>query len=76
MKKPRVLLLTASYGHGHNTAAYSLRDALEKQGAEAEVCDFFESEYPWLHPKVRWAYNQAIINFPWLWKIIYTLYDH
>ena len=43
MKK--ILILTASFGDGHNAAARNLRDAIEllTDDAKVEVLDVFES---------------------------------
>jgi UDP-N-acetylglucosamine:LPS N-acetylglucosamine transferase len=37
----RVLILTASYGSGHNAAARSLGDAFERAGTTVTVVDHF-----------------------------------
>jgi processive 1,2-diacylglycerol beta-glucosyltransferase len=45
----RVLILTASFGAGHDQAAHAVRESLEKLGAIVEVIDYVQ----WLHPAVR-----------------------
>jgi processive 1,2-diacylglycerol beta-glucosyltransferase len=46
----RILILTASYGDGHNTAAFNLRDALETfdPHVEVEVVDLLRCAYGWV----------------------------
>ncbi len=53
MKK--VLILTAAFGDGHNTAASNIRDALEfiSDDVRVEVLDVFESSYGLLYSLAR-----------------------
>ena len=72
MKK--ILILTAGFGEGHNTAARSLRAALQQLGAsedEARVIDLFDECYGWLNALVRKAYIGVIDRMPWLWEKVY-----
>ena len=45
----RILILTAGYGDGHNTAAFNLRDALQTfdPHVEVEVVDLLRYAYGW-----------------------------
>ena len=36
---PRLLIVTAAFGEGHNSAARNLGLALSQAGAEVKVCD-------------------------------------
>lgn len=45
----KVLILTASFGDGHNQVAYAVQEALEKRGATTKVVDYLE----WIHPILR-----------------------
>lgn len=38
-KKPRILIITAAFGEGHNSAARNLALALDLMGAETRVAD-------------------------------------
>jgi processive 1,2-diacylglycerol beta-glucosyltransferase len=61
----RVLILTAGYGEGHNSAARALKAAFDEQpGTEAELVDIFALRAPRL-------YNTA----PWLWSGVYRWLD-
>jgi UDP-N-acetylglucosamine:LPS N-acetylglucosamine transferase/predicted metal-dependent phosphoesterase TrpH len=75
MKK--VLILTASFGDGHNAAARNLRDALEAVSPESqvEVLDLFESCYGPLNSLARSAYLNVIRFAPQLWNGFYNLVD-
>lgn len=45
----KVLLMTASFGDGHNQAASAVKEQLESNGATVKVVDYLE----WLHPLLR-----------------------
>ena len=73
-----ILILTGSFGHGHNTAANNLeaafQDALEPDTTIA-VVDFFQEAYPWSNGLLRKGYGLAINQFPRLWHFIYGQAD-
>ncbi|PTX92778.1 UDP-N-acetylglucosamine--LPS N-acetylglucosamine transferase [Verrucomicrobia bacterium LW23] len=75
MKK--ILIFTAGFGEGHNTAARNIRAALEYLDGEAqvEVIDLFESCYGRFNDFLRSAYQTAITRTPNIWKGIYKLID-
>ena len=68
----RVLVLTASFGEGHNTAARSVREALEATGeAEVLVCDLYAESVPRVNSTVKAGYSVAINRAPWIWRAIF-----
>lgn len=74
----RLLILTAGFGEGHNTAARNIRDAIEALAgdeAQVEVYDLFDSCYGRLNELMRRAYLTAINKTPRLWKGLYALAD-
>ncbi len=72
----RVLILTAGFGEGHNTAARNLGEALRRTGrAEAEVADIFALTYGRLNEVARKAYLATINHAPQVWEKIYQLLD-
>jgi len=74
--QPRILILTAAYGEGHNAAAYALATAFnEDVPGTAVVVDVFALSCPRLNQFVRRAYLAAINGTPRLWKYIYALMD-
>jgi processive 1,2-diacylglycerol beta-glucosyltransferase len=75
MKK--VLILTASFGEGHNTAARSIRDALELLDDEVvvEVLDLVASTYGKVHDFVRKLHLQVVQRTPRLWAELYKWVD-
>ena len=79
MKKvKKVLILTAGFGEGHNSAARNLREALElvSPAVQVEVLDLFESTYGRLNTLVKKAHLGMVRYAPTLWQGIYSLLDH
>lgn len=75
MKK--ILILTASYGEGHNSAARGIRDGLARvaPAADVQVHDLFAETY-WFNELVRKAYLTLINWRPTAWGIVYRWLDH
>jgi processive 1,2-diacylglycerol beta-glucosyltransferase len=72
----RVLILTASYGSGHNEAARALSGALSAQGAEPIVVDHFRAcAHPLFDPLSRAAYAALLRRAPAVWGLAYELGD-
>lgn len=72
----RVLVLTASFGEGHNTAARSIREALEATGeAEVRVGDLYAEATPRVNSAMKVGYSFAINHAPWVWKLIFLWLD-
>lgn len=71
--KARVLILTAGYGQGHNTAAANLQSALQKAGADATVEDLLGKAYPSVHSFLTKLYSAVIVYAPLLWELFYRL---
>lgn len=79
-KNARVLILTASFGEGHNAAAKGLQMAFEEReclnlSSKAHIVDICAIAYPRLNRIVRWAYLKAIHHFPKLWKRVFDRFD-
>jgi len=76
MKK--IVIFTAGFGEGHNTAARNIRDAIEHIAADearVEVLDLFDSCYGKLNDFLRKAYIAAINRTPRVWGKIYDVID-
>ncbi len=78
----RILLLTAGFGDGHNTAARNIRDALEREalergleGVEIQVVDLLDSAHPQLSAFLRRLYRFGIAYAPGLWHKLYRFSD-
>lgn len=72
----RILILTASMGEGHNTAARNIRDALvaETDGAcEVLVADPYTRTNPTVNKLVQKSYAAAINRYPRAWKVVFEL---
>ncbi|HEY5704747.1 MAG TPA: hypothetical protein VIS96_04155 [Terrimicrobiaceae bacterium] len=73
---PRILILTASMGEGHNTAARNIRDALlaERRGdAEVLVADPYTRTNPVINKLMQQGYATAINRYPRAWKVVFEL---
>jgi processive 1,2-diacylglycerol beta-glucosyltransferase len=67
---PRIIITTAGFGDGHNSAAYNLAAALE-QYAEAEVIDPCAIGAPRLNARLRRFYRFITTHTPKVWHRIY-----
>ncbi|HEV8542817.1 MAG TPA: UDP-N-acetylglucosamine--LPS N-acetylglucosamine transferase, partial [Verrucomicrobiae bacterium] len=76
MKK--VLILTASFGEGHNTAARNIRDALDllSEDVAVEVLDLFAQTYGVLNKILTKTHLQIVQHTPKLWGEIYKWLDN
>jgi processive 1,2-diacylglycerol beta-glucosyltransferase len=76
--KKRILILTASFGEGHNAAARGVRDGLARvapQGIEVELHDLFAEAYGPINELVRRSYL-GLVNFaPRAWGSVYRWLD-
>jgi len=72
----RVLILTASYGSGHNVAARSLAAAFERAGASVRVVDHFRDLVsPTFERASRGLYSWMLRRMPLVWGFAYALGD-
>ncbi len=67
----RILIVTAAFGEGHNSAARNLAVALESAGAVTQVADPCVLGVPRLTSLVNRGYRQVTTHFPRLWGAIY-----
>lgn len=70
----RILILTASMGEGHNTAARNIRDALIAEGGnEVLISDPYTRTNPMINKLIQKGYATAINSYPRAWKIVFEL---
>lgn len=72
----KILILTASMGDGHNTAARNVRDALvEESGGAAEVLvvDPYTRTNPLVNRLMQESYAIAINRYPRAWKVVFEM---
>jgi processive 1,2-diacylglycerol beta-glucosyltransferase len=76
--KKRILILTAGFGEGHNSAARGVRDGLARvapEGTDVELRDLFAEAYGPVNGLVRKGYL-AVVNFvPRAWGAVYRWLD-
>ena len=73
---PRILILTASMGEGHNTAAHNIRDALIAEAGDEVavlVADPYTRTNPVINKLMQKGYTTAINNYPRAWKVVFEL---
>lgn len=72
----KVLILSAGYGEGHNSAARALLSAFnERPGIEAELVDVFALRAPWVNNLSRKGYVRLINSAPRIWSWFYQWLD-
>ena len=72
----RILIVTASYGSGHNEAARSLATAFGRQGATTVVVDHFrELVDPRFERATHAFYHWLLRRAPLIWALAYELGD-
>jgi processive 1,2-diacylglycerol beta-glucosyltransferase len=74
----RILVLSASYGEGHNAAARAVAEACDEMAGAgtAERVDVFALAKPRMNEIARKAYIAAINRTPKLWSRLYRWMDH
>jgi processive 1,2-diacylglycerol beta-glucosyltransferase len=72
-----LLILTASFGEGHNAAARNLREALLAASPQTAVfvSDVFRDAYGWMNRLVEQGYLAVINRFPYLWRTAFEVLD-
>jgi len=70
-----VLILTAGYGEGHNTAANNIAAAVRHLGGTARVMDPFMEAYGGINELIRKLYVFSINRTPVLWQMFYNALD-
>ena len=72
---PRILIITAAFGEGHNSAARNLALALDAAGARTRVSDPCLLGSPRLTAFLSWGYRLATTSLPQVWAWIYRSTD-
>lgn len=71
MKK--ILILTAGFGEGHNTAARNICEALQEQpDVTAKVVDLYVLTHPWLTKVLQKGYVFVINKLPFFWELFFN----
>jgi processive 1,2-diacylglycerol beta-glucosyltransferase len=72
----RILILTAGFGEGHNTAARCIAEALrENPGVEVKVVDIYLETIPRFTKVLQAGYSLAINRYPFVWSAIFSVLD-
>ena len=76
--KKKILILTAGFGEGHNSAARGVRDGLARVALDqttVELRDLFAEAYGQLNELVRRSYLAVVNSAPRAWGLIYRWLD-
>lgn len=74
----KILILTAGFGEGHNSAARGLREGLRRVApaeTQVELHDFFAETYGTVNDWARVLYLGMINQAPQIWRSIYRWLD-
>ena len=74
----RILILTAAFGEGHNSAARGVRDGLARVApnqADVELRDLFAEAYGPINEFLRRSYLALVNSAPRTWGIVYRWLD-
>jgi processive 1,2-diacylglycerol beta-glucosyltransferase len=73
----KILILTAGYGEGHNSAARGVRDGLAQVAPDrqVEMHDLFIETYGFLNELIRKGYLGLIDRWPRSWGYVYRWLD-
>ena len=72
----RILILTAGFGEGHNTAARCIAEALrERSGVDVRIVDVYVETIPRFTKILQAGYGLAINKLPFVWSAIFNLLD-
>jgi processive 1,2-diacylglycerol beta-glucosyltransferase len=72
---PRILIVTAAFGEGHNSAARNLALALKDLGAVTQVSDPCMAGTPRVTSLVNRGYRYVTTHLPQVWATIYRSTD-
>lgn len=69
-----ILLLTAGFGDGHNTAARNVMHALNRLAPQEEalIVDVVDLAHPLLAPPMKQGYQMLITRAPWAWAWMFA----
>src|SRR6266576_1450745 len=76
--KKRILILTAGFGEGHNSAARGVRDGLARVALDqttVELRDLFAEAYGPINELVRRSYLALLNSAPRVWGFVYRWLD-
>src|SRR4029078_7222350 len=76
--KKKILILTAGFGEGHNSAARGVRDGLTRVASDqtsVELRDLFAEAYGAINELVRRSYLALVDSAPRAWGFVYRWLD-
>lgn len=71
----RFLLLSASTGSGHDSAAKAIAQELQEVGAQVEIIDCMDHVSPYFKRWFKGGYEMLVRESPWFWGYLYRTSD-
>lgn len=76
MKEPKILVITASFGNGHNQVSNVIKHTFEKFGiGTVQIYDLYAHAYPYWNEVAKFLYKQAFTIAPSLYKQFFYFMD-
>ncbi len=75
MKSPRLLILSASTGNGHMSAAHAIAEEAHRAALQAQVVDVLDFTSPAFRTWYRGGYEQLVRKKPAVWGHLYRSSD-
>lgn len=73
--KRKFIILSASTGNGHTSAANALKDEIMARGHDAKVVDCMDHVTPVFRRWFKGGYEMLVRESPWLWGHLYRTSD-
>lgn len=75
MSQPRVLIVSARLGGGHDGAARAIANHLQRHGAEVRIVDFLDAA-PRLGAMLETVFRVEVERAPWAYRLEFELWSH
>lgn len=75
MSQPRVLIVSARLGGGHDGAARAIADHLGRHGADVSIVDFLDAA-PRLGTMLETVFRVEVERAPWAYRLEFELWSH
>jgi len=75
--KKKILIPYATYGSGHKSIAFYIKDYFESTGKyECLTVDLLDYSLPFLGKFTRFSSNNLMTKFPFIWSLLYFSFDN
>lgn len=75
--KKKILIPYATYGSGHKSIAFYIKDYFESTGKyECLTVDLLDYSLPFIGKFTRFSSNNLMTKFPFIWSLLYFSFDN